>query len=178
MLLPLCLAVLTCDLARAQQGAPKEELRTSADLVRVPERLPVELALDRSARAQKLRLGEVLSAIALVPVRSRGTEYVRAGAVGHFQVVQVRTRSFLGRPARVELQAIDVEAVDGTSIALKGSWVVEGEDLTVETVSAAGALCCLAVFNRGGEVRLGKGGAFTAQTLGGDSIRIHATPVR
>ena len=141
----------------------------------VPLRLPVVLALDESAQAQSLAEGQVLSASVLQSVRSRGTTYIAAEAPGRIRVCRVVKRGFLGRPARVELEALDVLAIDGRRIALSGDWVIEGEDLTIETVSGAGAICFLAVFFRGGEVKLGKGGAFTALTRGGEVVHTPRT---
>lgn len=98
----------------------------------IPDSTLVEVALSESLDTGKQKPGYVVYFRVLEDVRIQGLRVIAKGARARGRLLDSRDRSRTGEPARLEWNMMDVEAVDGQRIPLRGEDERAGNELNQE----------------------------------------------
>jgi hypothetical protein len=123
----------------------------------VPDSTPVKVALSESLDSETNKPGYVIYFKVLEDVRFRGLRVVAKGARARGRLLDSRDRSHLGEAAKLEWTMMDVEAVDGQRLPLRGGSEVAGTEIGQEKT-----------------VGVGKGEEFTAYIYGLRKVNVPA----
>lgn len=106
--------------------------------VDIPDSTPVKVALTESLDSETNRPGYIIYFRVLEDVRFRGLRVIAKGSRARGRLLDSRDRSHLGEVARLEWSMMDVEAVDGQRLPLRGGSEVAGTELNQEKSVAVG----------------------------------------
>ena len=106
--------------------------------IEISDGTPVKVALSEPLDSETNKPGYVIYFRVLEDVRFRGLRVIAKGARARGRLLDSRDRSHLGEAARLEWSMMDVEAVDGQRLPLRGGGEVEGTDLNQEKTVAVG----------------------------------------
>lgn len=115
----------------------------------IPDSTPVKVVLSESLDSETNKPGYIIYFRVLEDVRFRGLRVIAKGARARGRLLDSRDRSHLGEAARLEWSMMDVEAVDGQRLPLRGGSEVAGTELS-----------------QGKTVAVGKGEEFISYTYG------------
>ena len=104
----------------------------------IPDSTPVKVALSEPIGSDTQKPGYVIYFRVLEDVRIRGLRVIAKGARARGRLLDSKDRSRLGGAARLEWSMMDVEAVDGQRLPLRGGHVVAGIELGREKTVAVG----------------------------------------
>lgn len=103
----------------------------------IPDSTLVKVALAESIDSEFQKPGYVIYFRVLEDVRVRGLRVIAKGARVRGRLLESRDRSRTGEPARLDWNLMDVEAVDGQRIPLRGGSERAGDEINQEkSVSA------------------------------------------
>lgn len=103
----------------------------------IPDSTLVEVVLSESLDTATQKPGYVIYFRVLQDVRIQGLRVIAKGARARGRLLDSRERSRTGEPARLEWNMMDVEAVDGQRVPLRGGNEKAGNEITAEkSVSA------------------------------------------
>ncbi len=91
-----------------------------------------------------------------------GRVVIRAGARASGEVTVAKKRNYVGIPAKIGISVRSVQAVDGTTVMLSGSKVVEGQDKMVTSIGLSLICCILFAGMKGGDASIPAGTSITA----------------
>jgi len=106
--------------------------------VDIPDSTPVKLVLSEALDSETNKPGYVIYFRVLEDIRFRGLRVIAKGARARGRLLDSRDRSHLGEAARLEWSMMDVEAVDGQRLPLRGGGEVAGSELNQEKTVAVG----------------------------------------
>ena len=98
----------------AQQKSPGTLLR---------EGTVITLDLFDHLKSNEVQTGAIVELSVYKPIVIEGKTLIKDGAYGEARVINARRAGVFGRPGKLEVEAISVEAVDGTRIKLRGGTV-------------------------------------------------------
>jgi len=104
----------------------------------VPDSTPVKVALSESLDSETNKPGYIIYFKVLEDVRFRGLRVIAKGARARGRLLDSRDRSHQGEAARLEWSMMDVEAVDGQRLPLRGSNEVAGTEIGQEKTVGVG----------------------------------------
>ena len=104
----------------------------------IPESTPVKVVLSESLDSEANKPGYVIYFRVLEDVRFRGLRVIAKGARARAKLLDSRDRSRLREVARLEWSMMDVEAVDGQRLPLRGGHVVAGTEFGQEKTVGVG----------------------------------------
>ena len=103
----------------------------------IPDSTPVQVALSESLDTAAQKPGYIVYFRVLYDVRIHGLRVIAKGARARGRLLDSRERSRTGEPARLEWNLMDVEAVDGQRIPLRGGSERAGDEFNPQkSVSA------------------------------------------
>jgi hypothetical protein len=117
----------------AMMKAPETPPPTKGRIpVEIPDSTPVKVILSEALASETNKPGYVIYFRVLEDVRFRGLRVIAKGARARGRLLDSRDRSHLGEAARLEWSMMDVEAVDGQRLPLRGGSEVAGSELNQE----------------------------------------------
>jgi len=125
--------------------------------VRVPAGTQVLLRTTETLAPETLHVGDTVHLSVVSDVKVQGRVVIEAGAPALGEITESKKQNFIGIAGKLGLAVRSVEAVDGTTIALHGSKLVEGEDKMVISIGLALVCCILFGLMKGGEASLASG---------------------
>jgi len=103
----------------------------------IPDSTLVEVALSESLDTAAQKPGYIVYFRVLEDIRIHGLRVIAKGARARGRLLDSRDRSRTGEPARLEWSMLDVEAVDGQRVSLRGGSEKAGDEVNQEkSVSA------------------------------------------
>ena len=120
---------------KAPEVPPAIKGRIAVD---IPESTPVKVVLSESLDSEANKPGYVIYFRVLEEVRFRGLRVIAKGARARAKLLDSRDRSRLREVARLEWSMMDVEAVDGQRLPLRGGHVVAGTEFGQEKTVGVG----------------------------------------
>jgi hypothetical protein len=123
----------------AMMQAPETPPPTKGHIqVVIPDSTPVKVALSETLESDNQKAGYIIYFHVLDDVRIRGLRVIASGARARGRLLDSRDRSRLGEPARLQWNMMDVEAVDGQRLPLRGGSEVSGTEFGSERAVVAG----------------------------------------
>ena len=117
----------------------------------------VPVVLQENISSENLSLGQdVLFTVARDVIVS-GKTIISAGTSVIANVSDVEETGAIGAAGKIVITFLNTEAVDGTSISLRGTKVIEGKDKSTSSVVVGVVLCPLALLQKGDEANMGQG---------------------
>jgi hypothetical protein len=98
----------------------------------IPDSTPVKLILSEPIDTESNKPGYIVYFRVLEDIRIRGLRVIAKGARARARLLDSRDRSRQGESARLEWSMMDVEAVDGQRLPLRGGNEVSGDELNQE----------------------------------------------
>lgn len=136
-----------------------------ASPVRIPDGTPVyvELAEDVTSRKLETARGDIVRARVFRDVEVGGHVVIEEGAEAFLRVGYVKKARFLGRKGHLVLEAVSVEAADGTTVALDGNQYRAGKGRKAAAGTLAVSVAWPFLFLRGKNARAAAGTVLEAR---------------
>lgn len=131
-----------------------------------------ELDQQVSSDVKKFEVGDIVRGHVWRNVVVEGQTVIQAGAPLTLRVADITKRKIAGRGGDVEVQAVSVNAVDGTEIFLDGGYDKQGSHRTGLSASLSALVFWPAIFIRGKEAVLEPGTIFDATVPANTRINI------
>lgn len=125
--------------------------------VQVSAGTPVNVATNAVITPETVNMGDTVDLSVTSDVVVDGKVVIKAGAKARGEVIQSKNRNYIGIPAKIGIAVRSVQAVDGTTIMLSGSKVVEGKDKMVTSIGLSLILCILFAAMKGGDASIPAG---------------------
>lgn len=143
-----------------------------AETISLPAGTPVRLRVDTPIIPEGHNVGDRIGLTVSSDVVIDGNVVIAAGAEARAEIVQAKNRGMIGIPAKIGLSVRSVEAVDGTTIPLYATKVVEGKDKMVMSIGLSLICCILFALMKGGDATIPAGTEIIAETAGSISVTI------
>ncbi len=98
-------------------------IQVKATGIVLPEGTPVTLEVTEDIASNKAHKGDIVVLFVLKPVVVNGKTLVNAGRYAEGKVREVKRAGIFGRPGKISFEALNIEAVDGTRVPVKGPMV-------------------------------------------------------
>jgi hypothetical protein len=136
----------------------------SSQAITIPAGTKVLGELDQQVTSdvKKFEVGDIVRGHVWRNVVVEGQTVIQAGAPMTLRVADITKRKIAGRGGDVEVQAVSVNAVDGTEIFLDGGYDKQGSHRTGLSASLSALVFWPAIFIRGKEAVLEPGTVFDA----------------
>lgn len=148
----------------------------SAQTVTIPSGTKLMGELDQrvSSDVKRFAVGDMVQGHVWRNVVVEGQTVIKAGAPLVLRVADITKRKIAGRGGDVEIQAVSVQAVDGTEIFLDGGYDKQGGHRTGLSASLSALVFWPAIFIRGKEAVLDPGTIFDASVPAETKVAIAA----
>lgn len=145
-----------------------------AETVSVPSGTRVFIELDQRVTSKKKhnRPGSFVKAHVWHDVVVDGRTIIKAGTPAMVQVGHIKGAKVAGVKGHVELQALQVPAVDGSELMLTGGYDQSGKNLTALSVTLAVLVFVPLIFLKGKQAKLHPGTIFDASVANQARIEI------
>lgn len=144
---------------------------SASEIVKVQGGVSVVLRTSQNIMPTTVQVGDPIDLIVANDVKVKNKVVIKAGARAVGTVSESSKANFLGIPGKVRIELHSVEAVDETSISIRGGKSVEGEDKMVLTIVLT--LICLPFFLiKGGNAVVASGGTIDAVTVGTSEVTV------
>jgi hypothetical protein len=130
--------------------------------VRVPAGTVVNVATNAVITPETVKMGDTVDLSVTSDVVVDGKVVIKAGAKASGEVIQSKNRNYVGIPAKIGIAVRSVQAVDGTTIILSGSKLVEGKDKMVTSIGLSLICCILFAAMKGGDASIPAGTSIQA----------------
>ena len=104
----------------------------------IPDSTPIKVGLSEDLDSDVHKPGYVIYFHVLEDVRIRGLRVIAKGARVRGRLLDSKDRSHAGQVARLEWNIMDVEAVDGQRLPLRGGGEISGDELHTERAVTVG----------------------------------------
>lgn len=111
----------------------------------------IALRVTEAISAEKYNIGDKVNLVVVSDVKVGGVTVIKAGAPAVAEVTTAIQRGIVGSAAKIGITVQSVQAVDGSTIALSGTRLVEGKSKMAQSVIIGVVLCCFAFFIKGGD---------------------------
>lgn len=142
--------------------------------IRLPSGTVVAVRLEQMVNPEVQAIGSQVQAVVASDVQVDGVTVIKAGAAVIANVEEAEKAGSIGKGAKLTVVLRSVQAVDGTSIPLSGSYRTVGESKEGSTVALGALLCPLFLLREGDDTQLAAGAETRAMTLGEATIRVSA----
>jgi hypothetical protein len=136
------------------------------DKVRLPGQTLVVIRTTQMIDAEKYKVGSTVVLDVAVDVKVGGQVLITAGTPVMAVMDQAKTEGMIGHGGEIAVTIQSTSAVDGTVVALNGSWRATGESEVGGTVAVGLILCPLALLNSGEPAVIIGGAQMRAFTIG------------
>ena len=123
---------------------------------------PVTLILIQELKARQAKLGQQVQCRVAQRIMMDSCVAIPEGAPAVVEITEARSAGLLGRPDKLVMRAVSATSVTGQPIQLRGTFAIEGEDKTVESLASSQVVSCLFFLVKGDRVVLGEGTGWTA----------------
>jgi hypothetical protein len=145
-----------------------------APAAELPAATPVALRPASPVSPQTTHVGDSVDLVVASDVRVGDAVVIRSGAPAKGEVVQAQKRGMIGRPDKLMIRVNSVTAADGSTVPLRGTKSIEGDDKMVLSI-IGGLLCLLPLLIKGGSASLDTGTTVEAFTVAPAQIRADAS---
>ena len=128
-----------------------------AGSVTIPVGTQITLSFPEVISPESYQIGQSVSLVVEHDVIIDGETIFAAGATATGEVTQSQNAGGIGKPAKIGVTAITVEAVDGTMVAVSGTAFIEGEDKQSSTLIITLLCCILGLLMKGGDAEIAAG---------------------
>lgn len=163
-------SILTLCSFLAWMMTPSSALGQTA--VNVPIGTAVVCAFEDAVSPTATTAGQSVILVVVDDVVVDGRTVISAGAPVRGEVVLSETKGSIGKPAKVHVAVRTVDAVDGTSIALSGTKVAEGQDKQTSSLVITILCCVLGLLQKGGDAEIPAGATLTASTMSAATVTV------
>ena len=133
-----------------------------AGTVMVPVGTQITLEFPQVVSPESYEIGQSVALIVQNDVIIGGQVVFEAGSAATGEVTQSETAGGVGKPAKIGVTAVNVEAVDGSMIAVSGTTYIEGEDKQSSTLIITILCCILGLLMKGGDAEIPAGATLDA----------------
>ncbi len=133
-----------------------------AGTVVVPVGTQITLSFTEVISPEVYQIGQSVSLVVENDVVIDGDIVFAAGAEAAGEVSTSQKKGGIGKPAKIGVTAITVEAVDGTMVAVSGTTYIEGEDKQSTTLIITILCCILGLLMKGGDAEIPAGATLDA----------------
>ncbi len=144
---------------------------SAADVVKVQSGVSVMLRTTQNLMPTAVQVGDPVDLIVANDVKVKDKVVIKAGARAVGTVSESSKANFLGIPGKLRIELHSVEAVDESSISIRGGKSVEGEDKMVLTIVLT-LICLPFLLIKGGNAVVASGGTIDAVTVGSSEITV------
>lgn len=163
-------AVLAVALAVVIQLAPAAV--AVAEEVRVPAGLTVVLAFEDAVSPETAQVGQRVFLRVQEDVVVDDAVVISNGALATGEVSQSVKKGAVGKAAAIGVIVRTVEAVDGTSIPISGTKMIEGESKQSEALIVTILCCILGLLMNGGDAEIAAGSTMDAMVDMGVDVNL------
>lgn len=128
----------------------------------VPVGTQITLAFTEVISPEVYQIGQSVSLVVENNVVIDGDIVFAAGAEAVGEVSTSQKKGGIGKPAKIGVTAITVEAVDGTKVAVSGTTYFEGENKQSSTLIITLLCCILGLLMKGGDAEIPAGATLDA----------------
>jgi hypothetical protein len=125
--------------------------------VEVPSGTVVFVTTNTMISPEQAKIGDTVELTVANDVVIGGKTVIRAGAPAKGEIVASKDQNYIGIAGKIGLTLRSVEAVDGSTIQISGSKIVEGKDKMVMSIGLSLVCCLLFALIKGGEAVLPAG---------------------
>ena len=140
--------------------------------VQVPVGTAVTVKTTTTLTPEQYNIGDTVELSVVSDVIVEVKVVVKAGAVAKGEIIAAKTRNLIGIPAKIGVSLRSVQAVDGTTVLLSGSKVIEGKDNMVASIGLALVCCILFALMKGGEASIPEGTQIDGTVAGTIKIEV------
>jgi hypothetical protein len=138
--------------------------------IQIPAGTSVLLKTNTTLTPKELNVGDTVELSVVSDVIVDGVVVIKAGASARGEVVASKDRGMIGIAAELGLTVRSVQAVDGTTVALSGSKMVEGKDRMVLSIGLALVCCLLFALMKGGDANIPAGTQIQSTVAGTTTV--------
>ncbi len=117
----------------------------------------VPVVLQENISSENLSLGQDVFFTVAGDINVSGKTVISAGTSVIANVSDVEETGAIGAAGKIVITFLNTEAVDGTTISLRGTKVIQGKDKSTSSVVVGVVLCPLALLQKGDEASMGQG---------------------
>jgi hypothetical protein len=128
-----------------------------AEEINIPTGTSVQLSTNALLSPASVNVGDAVELTVTSDVVIDGKVVIKAGAPAKGEIIQAKDENYIGIAAKVGLAIRTVEAVDGTSLMLSGTKLVEGKDKMAMSIGLSIICCILFALVRGGSASIPAG---------------------
>ncbi len=125
--------------------------------VQIPAGTAVLLKTNTTLTPEQLNVGDTVDLSVVSDIVVDGEVVIKAGATARGEITTSKENNFIGIAAKIGLAVRSVQAVDGTTVPLSGTKLVEGKDRMVLSIGLALVCCILFGLMKGGDAFLPAG---------------------
>lgn len=140
--------------------------------VQIPAGTVVVLKTNSTLTPEQLKVGDTVQLSVVSDVVIDGKVVIQAGASAMGEITSSKERGMIGIAAQIGLVVRSVQAVDGTTVFLSGSKLVEGKDKMVMSIGLALICCILFALMKGGEASIPAGTQIQATVAGTTTVTV------
>jgi hypothetical protein len=138
----------------------------------LPAGTPIVISFDSAITPLTHSLGQRVSLRVAEPVKVDGKTVIEAGAVVVAEISRSQKKGAVGKPAVIGISLLSVTTVDGSSIAISGQKVVEGENKQTTSLVVTIICCVLGLIMKGGDAEIPAGTQVNAATITNAEIAV------
>lgn len=143
-----------------------------AATVTVPNNTLVQMELLETVSSNTAAVGQNIKLKVVSSVKQKGKVVIEGGAIAQGTVSSVDKSGMFGKPGAITIQIKSVQAVDGTSIPVSASRILQGQSKQTEAIVVTLLLCIFGLFIKGTDASLQAGSIIEATTLGEATVEI------
>lgn len=144
----------------------------AAQVLQVNAGTAITLRTVEAISPEKYSLGDKVSLAVVSDVKVGGVTVIEAGALAIAEVTTAIQRGIIGSAAKIGITIQSVQAMDGSTVALSGSRMVEGKDKMAQSVIIGVVLCVLALLMKGGDAVIPPGAQINAIVLANAAVAV------
>lgn len=140
--------------------------------IKIPVGTVVLLRTNTTLSPKQLNVGDTVELSVVSDVVVDGEVVIEAGAKARGEITTSKDRNLIGIAAKMGLVVRGVQAVDGTTVPLSGSRIVEGKDKMVMSIGLALVCCILFALMKGGEAEIASGTQIECTVAGTTEVTV------
>jgi len=141
-------------------------------VVKLPASTVVVVKTQNALDGEKLKVGMTVVLIVAADVSVKGSVVIKANAAVVGMIEDAESAGMVGQGGKLTVSIQSTTAVDGTTVALTGSFYSKGDSKTGESVAVGVILCPLALLCKGDEGGIPAGAQTRALTIGEYEITV------
>jgi len=138
----------------------------------IPSGTVVIVKTNTTLTPEQLNIGDTVDLSVVNDVVIDGKVVIAAGAAARGEIVSAKKRNFIGIAGKIGMVLQSAQAVDGSSVQIRGSKIVEGEDKMVMSIGLSLICCILFALIKGGEAVVPAGVQIEAQVSSTTTVNV------